>query len=289
MRVIRQSRWIGRLLAVVLALAAGAAISSAGLSKQQRAVDARGRDSAIALVGVLGELIDPSQRLADVKIYNVGGRPVHVGEAIVRLPGFTDPPAMPQDVREPNRRVEPGSWSRLRPVIGEQTCATRSPAGDPVLAVRVMPPDGSITVVEVPLLDLGGVLRDMTAWRCGSVFQPERAVNAWQETSTLNDDATVTLELHVQNYGTKPVEVVAVRSALDLDIRVLKVLPATVEPDGLVAIDVHVQAADCLAVVAGTELQVTTRYGMQTATLPIWVQPTTSPQLIADQGCDGPL
>lgn len=99
----------------------------------------------------------------------------------------------------------------------------------------------------------------------------------------------MTLELRVQNYGEKPVEVVAVRSALDLDIRVLAALPATVEPNGLVSIDVHVQAADCPAVVAGTELQITTRYGMQTATFPIWVQPTTSPQLIADQGCDGPL
>lgn len=152
---------LGRVLATILALAAGATISYAGLSKQQRVLDARDHESAVSLVGVLGELIDPGQRLADVKIYNVGDHPVHVGDAIVGLPGFTDPPAIPQDVREPNQLVEPNSWSKLRPVTGEQTCATRTPAGDPVLAVRVMPPDGRVSVVEVPLLDLGGVLRDI--------------------------------------------------------------------------------------------------------------------------------
>lgn len=290
MRVIQPNRWIGRLLAAALALAAGVAISYAGLSKQQRAADARSNESTISLVAVLGELLEPAQRVAEVRIYNAGQLPIQLGDATVRLPGFTDPAGLPeQDARTPSRRVEPSAWSRLRAVMGEQTCATLTPAGDPILAVTVMPPDGTVSVVEVPLLDLYDALRHTTGWLCESVFHPERAINIWQEASTLHEDATVTLELRAQNYGEQPVEVIAVRSPANLDIRVLVELPKTVWPNRLVALDVHVLAADCPAVVSGTELEVTTRYGDQTATHPVWVQPTTSAQLIADQGCDAPL
>lgn len=290
MRVIRQSRWIGRLLAATLALAAGVAVSHAGLSKQQRAADARSNESTISLVAVLGELLDPDQRVAEIRIYNAGQLPIQLGDATARLPGFTHPASWPaQDARTPSRRVEPGAWSRQRAVMGEQTCATLTPAGDPALAVTVMPPDGTVGVVEVPLLDLHDTLRDTAEWQCESVFHPERAVNIWQEASIVHDDATVTLELLAQNYGEQPVEVIAVRSLSNLDIRVLVELPKTLEPSHMVALDVHVLAADCPAVLSGTELEVTTRYGDQTATHSVWVQPTTSAQLIADQGCDAPL
>jgi hypothetical protein len=151
-------------LAILTALAVGAALGGLGVRKERDAAATREARNTISLAATVGSNgYDPTGRAdafpVNVRIYNAGPKRVRVLDATLSVPGFH-----PGLSSAGTTDVEPQKWSLITVALGLPNCSETA-AGPPTLEILAQTSAGTRRRTSVPAVDAGGSLpsiRDST-------------------------------------------------------------------------------------------------------------------------------
>ena len=149
-----------RWLALIAALAVGAALGGLGVRKERDAAAAREARRTISLVAaVSGTLSDPTGPEGTfpvaIRIYNGGPKAVRILDTTLSAPRFRS--AVTEGTV--STEVGPGTWGLLTPILGAPDCSRL--AGRPAKLTATVATADRRRKVDVPLVDAGGNLAEV--------------------------------------------------------------------------------------------------------------------------------
>lgn len=267
------SRWpqqIPRWIAIVAVFVAGIGVGVAGHTKQAN-VAQRTAQSGPTLYALLTPLADLFQLDYEARVYNSTEHQLRIDTAQLIAPGF-DPP---DDRASPSvgRWVRPRAWTTVRVQTGRPQCPEGPTTDNAQLLITVSEP-GWHRPFEVPVLDPANVLSQSRRADCAAIMDGARMVEARFEVASLDSEgATVGAVVRITTSGREPVEVDAVGSTPDLDVRVRSEFPTTIQPGDSVAVAVELAAvAACADPRAEPPVTVRARYPNWPRVQP-WIEP----------------
>ncbi len=161
-----------RWLAIIAALAVGAALGGVGVRKERDAAAAREARRTISLVAaVSGTLSDPAGPdgafPVAIRIYNAGRKGVRILDATLSVPRFRAAPTRGAATTD----VAPETWGLLTPILGPPDCSR--PVGGPLKPRATVGTADRSRRLTVPVVDAGGNLaRSGTMPVRRTIFEP---------------------------------------------------------------------------------------------------------------------